>query len=395
MIESSTTSIWTRNFILLCLANFSFFISLQQLIPTLPMYLIDIGGNQSDVGYVMGAYTIGAMLMRPIAGWLVDSYGRKKLMITGLILVIAITFFYRIADNVALTAVIRLMHGLCYGLVGTAFGTMVADSLPPSRLGEGMGFFGLTASVSMAMAPMIGFWLLGKYGYHTLFLTVNLLTLLSFFWSLPVQEVNINRTPQRSFVGMKSRMFEKSALTATGVGFFLCAVYGTILSFIALFGVERGIVNMGFFFTAMSIFMILSRPISGRWSDRGGTDRVLLIGHLAVLAGVIIIAVSHSVHGFMTAGMITGVGFGFCFPTLQALAVRNVPAERRGAATGTYFVGVDLGIGLGTIISGFVAKVTGYQLMYLANLIPLALAAMVYYQFANKSKGVSKRQRMV
>ncbi len=378
-----TASIWTRNFTLLCLANLTLFMSLQMLLPTLPLYLLEIGGDQRDVGYVMGVYTISAMAIRPISGWLLDNYGRKKFMIMGLVMVVAITLLYKFATDIQLLMVIRGFHGLAFGLVTTAIGTIVSDSLPLARMGEGMGYFGLTTSLSMSLAPMLGFWLVGRSGYTTLFLMITLLALVAFCCSLPVREPNAPaRTPASSVTGLWASLLEKTAIPASGVMFFLAVVYGSVLSFIALYATERGIANIGLFFTATALTMIISRPISGRWTDRGGADMVLLIGHLALFIGMAAIGLSNTITGFLSAGAIVGLGFGFCIPTLQAQAVRFAPVHRRGSATSTFFIAFDLGIGLGTILWGYVAEATGYQIMYFTTLFPLVLSGALFYRFS-------------
>ena len=167
--QHSANTIWTKNFTLLCLANIALFMSMQVLLPTLPVYLFLLGGSHQEVGYAMGAFTICSMLMRPFAGYLVDSWGRKRIITLGLCLVLAVTTLYRLATLPILIIITRGLHGLAFGLVGTAVGTLVADSLPMSRLSEGMGYFGLTTSLSMTVAPIIGFWLADTYGYSMLF----------------------------------------------------------------------------------------------------------------------------------------------------------------------------------------------------------------------------------
>lgn len=375
-------SIWTSNFTLLCLANFVLFMSTQMLFPSLPGYLLKIGGNQMDVGYVMGAYTISAMVMRPFAGWLVDSYGRKIIMIFGMVMMLAASLLYTLAGNVSLMTLIRSLHGLAFGLVSTAISTIVVDSLPIGRLSEGMGYFGLTSSLSMAVAPIIGFWLVGKSGYPLLFLAVSLLTVLAFVSSLLVRNTTAPiRASSSSGTGIWDKLLEKSALLPSGMMFFLAVVYGSVLSYISLYAAERGIANIGLFFTAMALAMLVSRPISGRWADRGGINMVLLIGHLALLIGMVITGLSYIIMHFLLAGAFIGLGFGFCLPILQALAVRDAPVHRRGAATGTFFAAFDLGIGLGTILWGYVVATTSYQIMYFTTLLPVVLAGVIYFKF--------------
>jgi len=385
------TTIWTRNFILLCFANIALFMSVQVLLPTLPLYLFKIGGSQQDVGYAMGAYTICAMVMRPIAGWLVDTYGRKKIVTLGMVLMLAISGLYRIATQPLMIIVIRGLHGLAFGIVGTAIGTIVADSLPAARFTEGMGYFGLTSSLSMAVTPIIGFWLADNLGYSVLFLWISVMSLVALLLSLPVKgkKIPINASA-RSVTDIWINLLEKSSIPASSVMFLLAAVYGSVLSFISLYASESGINNLGLFFTAMALSMLISRPLSGRWADRGGTNKVIYIGHIAIFSGSLIISLSHSLGVLMIAGAVFGFGIGFCMPTLQALAVRYVPVDRRGAATGTFFIALDLGIGLGTILWGYVAAASSYQTMYLATLIPIIMAGVLYYKL--KGYGYYKNQ---
>jgi MFS family permease len=385
-------SIWTRNFTLLCLANLVLFMSTQMLFPSLPVYLLKIGGNQSDIGYVMGAYTISSMVIRPFAGWFVDSYGRKKIMILGMVMMLAVSLLYKLAGDVLIMTLIRSLHGMGFGLVSTAIGTIVADSLPTARLSEGMGYFGLTSYLSMALAPLIGFWLVGMYGYPMLFLGVSLLTGLAFGSTLfdRSPKAPIKASAGSSATGIWANLLEKTALSASMVMFFLAVVYGSVLSFISLYAVERGIANIGLFFTALALAMLVSRPISGRWADSGGTNRVLVIGHLALFVGMVTTGLSHNIMGFLLAGAFIGLGFGFCLPTLQAIAVRHAPAHRRGAATGTFFAAFDSGIGLGTIIWGYVVAATSYQFMYFTTLLPVVLAGAIYYRFTATTVDVAK-----
>jgi len=374
-------TIWTKNFALLCIANIALFMSIQVLLPTLPVYLIKVGGSQQDIGYAMGAFTICAMVMRPIAGWLVDTYGRKKIITLGMVLIFAVSGLYSLSDVPIMIIVTRGLHGLAFGVVGTAIGTIVADSLPYTRLSEGMGYFGLTASLSMAVAPIIGFWLADSYGYSALFSWVIAGSLVALLLSLPVKGTKIPlNTSTNSVTGIWANLLEKSSLPASAVMFLLAAVYGSVLSFIALYASESGINNIGLFFTAVAVAMLISRPISGRWADRGGSNKVILIGHAAILIGVSIISLSQTMGGLITAGAVFGFGFGFCMPTLQAMSVRYAPAHRRGAATGTFFIAFDLGIGLGTILWGYVAAASSYQIMYFTTLIPTFLAGALYFK---------------
>jgi MFS family permease len=380
--KEQSVSIWTKNFLLLSVANLSLFLSLLLLLPTLPLYLLKIGGTQRDVGYVMGMYTLGAMFMRSIAGWLLDRYGRKQIMVLGLIMMLTVTVLYRLAHEVSSIMVVRALHGLTFGLVGTAIAATVADSLPTARLGEGIGYFGLTSTLSLALAPMIGLWLVDTFGYSVLFMVVSVMTMLTLFCTVPVRSAHVRmRLPVGSEGRTLANLVEKTALLPSVLMFFLSFVNGAVMYFIAVYASDLGVRNIGLFFAASSLVMVISRPVGGRWADHGGTGMVIAIGLLSLVAGIGAISFSRTIVGFLVAGIFNGFGFGFCAPTLQALAVRHAPANRWGAATGTYYAAFDMGYGLGAIVWGLVAEAAGYQVMYFATLIPLALAGAMYYRF--------------
>jgi len=377
---SNTATIWTKNFTLLCLANLSLFISIQMLLPTLPLYVIHIGGSQQHVGYVMGAYTISCLLMRPFAGWLLDHFGRKPFAVLGLMLLFAFSLPYFFATGILSLTAIRFVHGLAFGLVSTTLSTMVADSLPIRHLGEGMGYFGLTTSLSMSLAPMLGLFLTEKFGYRGLFAAICLMAALAFFISLPVKDCySKDIIHARDNTREKTGLFEKTALSPSTVMFFLAAVYAAVLLYIAVYASEIGVSDIGWFFTATALMMMVSRPISGRWTDNGGSNSVIFIGHCAILIAMLVIALTNSLAGFIIAGVLVGFGFGFCMPTLQALAVRFAEGDRRGAAVSTFFIFFDLGFGFGTVLWGYAAAWAGYRQMYLATLLPLVLGGLIYY----------------
>jgi MFS family permease len=378
--NTEQNSIWISSFTLACSANLVMLLGLQLLLPTLPLYLLTIGGSQKDVGFVMGTFTLGAMVMRAISGLLCDRYGRKSILTIGLSLMLASTILYWFADRVSLVGLFRGLHGISFGLAGTAIAAIAADSLPGPRMAEGLGYFGLTATLSMGIAPMIGIWLSGRFGYPVLFYVSSSMAVVTLFSSIMIKSRRAdNVKSEQSILKSLANMIEKSALVPSAIMFLLSLVNSSVVYFIAIYVGGLHIGNVGFFFAVNSFFMVVSRPISGRWADRGGNNPVMIIGIGTLLLGLILVSQSQTMAAFLCAGALIGIGTGFSIPTLQALAVRTVPAHRRGAATGTYFAAFDLGFGAGAYIWGIVADLAGYGFMYLMAVIPLAIAAMIYY----------------
>lgn len=349
------------------------------MIPTLPFYILKIGGNTKDFGIIIGVFTIASMILRPLVGLLLDRFGRKKVLLTGLILMVIISVCYNIATSVILLLFLRLVQGMSYGISTTATGTIVTDILPKKRLGEGMGYFGLSSSLSMAIAPIVGLWLMGEWGFPVLFQSMIVMAILALCISLMVRNrydlTNHNRINIRRIL---TELIEKKALPASLTIFFISTVFGAVNSYIALYAKEIGISQVGAFFTVNALAMIIFRPLAGVWSDRHG-KKIILLGLLSMGISMALVASTKMFVLFLLAAVFFGIGFGFCQPSLQALAVRNVLPQRRGAANGTFFTGFDLGIGLGVIIWGGVAAYVGYQKMYLLTIISLILSGLIIW----------------
>ena len=385
--RAEIVSLWTRDFVFLCLANFCVFINVHLLLPTMPVYIVQLGGDTKDVGIVMGIFTIAATLMRPIGGMLLDRYDRKKILLAGLALTVAVAVIYHAATAILLLLFIRLAHGISFSIATTATGTLASDLLPRSRLGEGMGYFGLTTSLSMAVAPLIGLWLVGNAGFTALFNVAIIVAVIAIVVSIipGYEQSKLSHCKIDKEEHHGSGFFEKKALKASFVMFFLAIVWGPIISFVALYAQEKGIANIGLFFTANALVMLLSRPFAGRWSDKNGAYKIILAGIGFITVSTITISFSVNLIGLLFAGVAYGLGFGFCLPSLQALAVRDVSPYRRGAATGTFFASLDLGIGIGTMLFGWIALYTSYQTMYLMAILPVLLGGIVcVIAFSNK-----------
>lgn len=375
--------LWTRNFIFICLSNLAVLANIHSIMPTIPLYVSHIGGNEKVVGFVVGIFTVTAMLIRPAVGMLLDKLGRKLVLFSGVLLAAFISGSYIWADTVILLLFVRLIHGIAFSMGHTAVGTITTDILPPKRLGEGIGYFSLTSPVSMAIAPAIGLVLVDKSGFYNMFAFSSSLAVLAMFMSFIAiwgADGKIARQPEVSGKGLSwSDFVEAKALPASIVLGLLTMLFGAVVSILVLFAKQNGIANIGLFFTINALAMIVCRPFANRWYYKNGPDGVLLTGVGLLALCALIIAYSSSITHLAIAGIAYGVGFGFCIPVLQTLAICDVLPQRRGTATGTFFTAFDLGIGAGAVVWGWVAATMGYRGAFLLNLIPIVLAGLIYY----------------
>jgi MFS family permease len=378
------TRLWTRNFFLLIIANFSVYVSFYMLIPSLPVYIKEITGKDVLTGLAMGVFLLAAVLFRPFAGRLIDSGNRKDCFLSGS----AIFFISSLAFNLAPTLLVllpaRFVQGLGWAYCNTAAGTLASDIIPKPRLAEGMGYYGLSLSVAMAVGPALALLVMQRYGFQAMFYVCAGFVLLSFLLALLIKHKNANKTAKAP--ATIRTLLEKKALPPSLVMFFGGICYAAIVSFLALYGQYRQVTDIGLFFVVYAVSIAVSRPLFGRLADRKGYDLVMVIGLILCTLTLVIIYLAYSLPVFVLAGLVYGIGFGAVQPTMQALSVLYVPPERRGAATATYFLFLDLGLGLGSVFWGFFAECIGYELMYLTAIIPSLLSLVVYLFFARQAK---------
>ncbi|MDR7319682.1 MFS transporter [Brevibacillus nitrificans] len=382
-------ALWTKEFIILAMSNFMLFVAFQMLIPTLPVFITDKGGDQLAVGLVVSLFTVSALLVRPFTGKALDSMGRRPVLLSGLAIFLFSVFGYYWMASVALVLALRFVHGIGWGIVTTTYGTIVSDIIPAERRGEGMGYFGMFTNLAMAVGPLIGLSVSQSFGYGWLFGISGGLTGVAMILTRMVEiKAPIGMTQPSAAAG--GGLFEKKALFPALLALLTGVMYGGVVSFITLFGQEVGIENVGLYFLFNAISLMLVRPLAGKLFDKKGPFWVLMPG--GVLTGIAVVVLSYSTTelGLIVAAILFGIGAGSVQPSLQAWTIQRVDPSRRGATTGTFFSAFDLGIGGGAMILGAIAKQTGFAMMYRYSLFAMILYLIIYLVYVvRKSKKAS------
>ncbi|GAB7387148.1 MFS transporter [Bacillaceae bacterium] len=385
--NGSRPALWTKAFVMTTLANFFLFVSFQMLIPTLPVYVQENGGDEFAIGLVIGLFTVSALITRPFAGKFLDTVGRRKMLVAGLFIFILSIAGYSLTATVLLILGIRIIHGVGWGLSTTTFGTIVSDIVPAKRRGEGMGYFGLSTTLAMALAPLFGIWLMKAFGFSRLFWTAVGLAVIALLLSQTIVFPEPFRGAERKGkVPLWYGLIEKKALFPSMLVLLLGVTYGGIVGFITLFGREAGIDNVGWFFLGNALMVMIVRPLAGMVYDRKGHVWVLLPGGFFVLAGLLLLSYTTSMAMLLSASVLYGIGFGAVQPSLQAWVIDRVSPDRRGAATGTFFSAFDLGIGAGALLLGGIAKVANYAQMYRWSTVVVVLYVIVYAGYLYKMR---------
>ncbi|MCB8815107.1 MFS transporter [Desulfosporosinus shakirovi] len=378
--------IWDKTFFLILSVSFLMFLSMYMLLPTLPLYAQTLGGNETIAGTIVGIFTLSAVLVRPWFGNLLDRKGRRMILIIGVSIFLISVLAYNLAFTIISLLALRVVHGIGWGASTTATGTMASDVIPASRRAEGMGYYGIAATIAMSLGPALGLYLIKYSNYSVLFTSSAILAGLglvgSFFinYELPrIKTQSENKSPV-----VKGVILEKTALPPALVLFFITLTYGGIITFLPLYADSRGVKNIGIFFTVYALVLLFSRPLIGKLADRYGVRKFLVPGILLIGIALLLLVKASSLPMFLLVAVFYGLGFGTVQPILNALVISLSPPQRRGAANATFAVAMDLGIGLGAVSLGFLAQKTSYVYMYGSSAIFVLFALVMYYALLRK-----------
>ncbi|MGD6957551.1 MFS transporter [Rossellomorea aquimaris] len=382
--------LWTRSFIMLMVGNLFVFMSFQMLIPTLPPYIKSIGASGLEIGLVTTLFSIGAVLSRPFIGFMLEYRDRKPLVLIGGVSLLLITVIYPLSSVVFIFLLFRFVHGLAWGWSTTVNGTAAVDVVPKSRLGEGMGYYGLSITIGMIIAPSLGIYLFQVTTFTNLIITSSALgviavILLGIVHYRTPQVVKETKKEDLKFSYLGS-LVEKSSWFPAFITIMVTFGYGSIVTFIVIFGEERGIQHIFLFYLCNAIMASLSRPIAGKWFDERGPKGLVLFCIVVTFIGMWVLSYAHSDILIIVSGILFGVGFGSLIPTLQSWTLSLTPDNRRGVANGMFFSSIDLGIGLSGLVFGVLAQYVDTGVLFQISSLFLLIALVVAILEGRKQK---------
>jgi MFS family permease len=352
-----------RRFAFLWIGAFAFFLSFLLLLAALPLFARRLVDSDAAVGFIMAAFGVPSLLLRAVAGWGTDRFGRRPLMLGGAGVFTVASVAYVSTTGALGLVLVRLLHGCGMGLYPTAASAMVADLSPPRRRGEILGFYGAAGSVALAVGPVTGIAIVERAGFTALFWIAGAMAALSFVATLGVGETLARRrTVPFSMAGALSR----AALFPGLLALCLTFSYGTLVAFLPLHADAIG-VNPGVFFLVFAVTITLARGPAGRLSDRVGRPPVAGAGLLLTAVALVILAFAEGLAGLATAGAVNGLAYGVAQPALVAWSVDAVPEGERGRAMGTYHTAFELGIVTGATSSGLAVAHWGFAGTFLAT----------------------------
>lgn len=376
--NSLQPKLWTGSFICICLSNLFIFVNFHALLPTFPFFITELGGDAVAIGAATALFSIASIVSRPFLGWLIDTKGRRTLLIIGLFGMALMPMGYFISSGIAMAIVMRTIHGAFHAESSNAASTWVTDIIPPSRMGEGLGMYGLSMAISTAVAPALGLAVMHAFGFKPLFLVATLAALIALGLGLSIKNRNykLSTAPLRF-----DQLFERMSIPASVTQFFFMLAYGVVEVYVAIYASKCNLPDGGIYFIVIAIATVATRMLLGRAIDKYGEARLVYSGNAAIIVGIILLVVAHNTPCYILSALLLGYSFGAVQPSLQTMAMHAVPQERRGAASSTFYVAFDLGIALGGFVAGVLIKYFDYDTMFIIIAFSAVLSLVYYYIF--------------
>lgn len=377
MSRASKDRLWTGDFALIFSAAAAFYLGHQIVLPVLPLYVEELGGSASSAGLANGVYLLFAVLTNLAMPRVLAGSGRKTVIIVGVALLTAGTLAYTFAVTLAMLMVLSVVRGVGWGSAVVAGNTTVAETVPATRRGEGIGYYALAQTLALLGGASLGLLLVERFGFVAAFLAAGLPGVAATVAIAVTRPILPARTSSQEAMKM-SDAFRDPHLLLPAIAFALTAlVYGGVVSFAASYITASGLGNPVAFFLVSAAFNVVARPVCGRLSDRAGAATLIAPGVLLSLLGIGVLAVATGTVTLYFAAVLFGLGFGTVVVSTQVTLVERAGNPNRAVGNAMFSVAFNGGMGVGAFLLGVVADETGYDGMFRTALIPLAASFIV------------------
>lgn len=382
--DEATTPLWNRQYIKVMLCNFLMFFAFYLLAPLLPLYLDEqFHADKDMIGIVLSGYVVATLIVRPFSGFIVDTFDRKTVLMACFFLFFLCFTGYVGAGTLLMFAIVRTLHGIPFGATTVVNSTVAIDVLPSHRRNEGIGYYGLSNNIAMAIAPSTGIYIYHVTGNFSLLFWLSLL--LAFAGFLCSTSVKL---PRREPVTGKPRLsldhffLSRAWLLALNICFFsLC--WGVMSNYVAIYGKERlGITDgTGLFFMILSGGLVMSRLFGAKGLREGRMTHNAMVGVLLSLAGYSLFAFVISPLSFYLSALLIGLGNGQMYPAFLNMFIKVARHDQRGTANSSILISWDLGMGLGILVGGVLAEYIGFAAAFRTVALMQGIGTLLFICF--------------
>lgn len=367
--------LFTRRFAGLWFFQFATFFSAFQLLPVIPLRIVELGGGKALAGIFLFVYTLSSALSAPVMGTIADHIGRRRMLITASLLFVVFSLAYGVVPWLPLVLLIAVAHGALWSSILSAAGAIMTDFIPVSRRTEGMAYWGLAPTAAIALAPAVGMFVY-RFGWLTLCLEIAVVSALTALWAsrLPA---DVKQNDPAPFPRVR-HFWDGRVILATLSLAVIAFGYGGVTSYSALLSRERGIEPESLFFTVFAIAVMVVRVFTSRLGDRFGPGVLLYPAFVAMPLAFALLARATTVLQLSVAAVLFGLGLGASFPAFMTFVVTHTAGSSRARTFGSVIFAFDTGIGVGSVVIGAVGARAGLGTAFNLAAIVACLAIPIF-----------------
>ena len=387
--------LWTSQYTSIILSSLVMFAAFYMITSGFPLYVSTISNNPAIAGTLTTTLMTASLITRFFASVLIQKINMKVLLLVSIIYFIAtivLTFFN---DSIGFIIFIRALQGIGFCLLTNLLYTISSSMVPSTRLGEGLVFFAMATSIGTSLGPMIAIAYLANYSFHSMLMITLILMIFSFIGSLLIKKDSIKTVasqPKSIQVPAKKEpfykyMFDRRILVPSILVALNYFVIAGIVSFLGAYGKETNLGGgISQFFTAQLIAMVIVRSFSGRIFDKFGHKVLMIPAAISGGFGLILLSFANSISLVLLSGCLFGIAYAVLQPIIQAWAITLVPPEKKATANSMLLIFMDLGMAVGSVVLGLLAKNVGYGLTYRYSAIAMIAILVIYLISARKKQ---------
>ena len=355
--------LWNTNYLRVMTVNFMMYFAFYLLTPLLPIYLSEqFHAPGGMIGVVLSGYVVAEIVARLFSGFIVDSFDRRTVLLWSVALFAAFFAGYPIASTLLMFAIVRTLHGLPFGVVTVANSTAAIDVLPSSRRNEGLGFYGLSNNLSMAIAPSAGVYI---YKYVS-----NFAVLFWLSFAIAVAAMTVAATVK---LPKREKVASKRPLSLDR--FFLTRAWLMSIN-IAMFAFSWGLLST---YVALSAGLMASRFQGAGALRKGRLTHNAAEGMCISLLAYLIFVAFRSPVAYYTSALLLGLGNGHMYPAFLNMFVATARHNQRGTANSSILVSWGVGMGIGIFCGGWVSDLWGYNAAFWMNFFVNAAGVVLFF----------------
>ena len=368
-------------------ASFFFMFSTMFVNPLINGYAKELGASSAFAGIIVGIMSLAAMFLRPVAGNLTDKFSKYRLSFIGGALIFVGVMGYVLTPSSGWLLLFRLINGTGYVLCTVCMTTWLAFLVPRQHVGEAMGFYGLMNALAMALAPAVSINIYQKIGYRTSLVASAVSALLMIVaiqfvgdHALPKKFV---RTQKKSFKIIQFNVLPVAILTTL----FAIPYFVTQADIVTYVEQKHLTVAVGSYFLIYAVVLLIIRVGLKRYFDTVRFGVWFWLSLVSTAAYIILLAIMNNDWQMALAAALMASGYGIIYSVLQSTALLLAPIEEQGLASATFYLGLDIAMAFGPMISGVIDSALPIEWFYPVELVLVPLILVVYFIWRKRLNG--------